>query len=421
MAKFAINRFPAGFFDLTQDIAHRLPVDLIEHWTRSDHSPEAALALLSPHLVLGTVVSTDSAGLTSLTKLRGLVEILAMVNGPKEIVHACGKAVGGEPIGIWAADNTQMFYPFTWTEGAKTDPELLLSMLLETMHRVEEACEVRIGACIHIGSFFRLGGGLYGREADRVEHFAEEFSGAGEILLTNEFLNVLGQGHPFQIEERPDQNPDLRVWKVTAGPRLPELAALDFKYPYPYTQEFHQELRGLSKPVKASDVKAIHKRYTLTRTVVVMEREKEEMDVPEVAVLNDLSLQAAMTRIAVDVLRQTGGTEIKTIGNLGIYTFDAPTPALEFCRRLRGMFREQGVAVRSGIAQGEVFVFELGEGVVDIAGMPVNVASKLAQDFGQFGGIYLTQECSASVNRSGLEPYATTISRVALEGWSDGG
>src|SRR5688572_24747104 len=123
MAKFSIDRFPAGFFDVTQDIARELPLELIDHWTHGDRSRESALRLLATHVVSGAVVSTDAAGLTSLSRARSVIEILALLDQPKEIVHGCGSAIGGEAIGVWAADNTQMLY-------RGVDPRRLMSMLL---------------------------------------------------------------------------------------------------------------------------------------------------------------------------------------------------------------------------------------------------------------------------------------------------
>jgi len=136
---------------------------------------------------------------------------------------------------------------------------------------------------------------------------------------------------------------------------------------------------------------------------VLVEREREEPDVPEIAVLNDLALSAAMTKVAVNLLRATGGTEIKTVGNLGIYTFDDTRAALAFAREFRALFQAQGVAVRIGIDRGEVLVFDLPAGGEDIAGMPVNMASKMAQDCGQFGRLYLSEGAAALAGASGLE------------------
>ena len=405
MAKFSIDRFPAGFFDVTQDIARELPLDLIDRWTHGDRSRDAALRLLSEHEVSGAVVSTDAAGLTSLSRARSVIEILALLDQPKEIVHGCGTAIGGEAIGVWAADNTQMLY-------RGVESHRLLSMLLETRDRIHRACEVQIGICVHSGSFFRLGGGLYGTDADRVERLAEESTHGGEVMVTDEFLRSLGEAHPFEAVARLDlRKVEGRAWTVTGGPRAPELAAADVRYPYPFSRDFFDELRRLVAPIETAQVQRLHDKFAQLRTVVVVEREREEPDVPEIAVLNDLALSAAMTRVAAGLLHETAGTEIKTIGNLGIYTFDDPTAALDFARRFRALFQAQNISVRIGIDRGEVLVFTLDDGRVDIAGMPVNLASKIGQDHGHFGRIHLT-EAAAPPGASGVHRLTFRIAGI---------
>ena len=406
MAKFSIDRFPAGFFDLSRDLARELPLDLIDRWTHGDRSRESALRLLSTHVVAGAVVSTDGAGLTSLSRARSVIEILALLNQPKEIVHGYGTALGGEAIGVWAADNTQMLY-------RQADPRKLLSMLLEARDRVQRACEVKIGMCVHNGAFFHLGGGLYGTDADRVERLAEESTHGGEVMVTHEFFSALGEDHPFEAVERTDlRKVEGRAWTVMDGPRAPELEPADAHYPYPYSREFFDEVRRLTTPIDAAEIQRLHDKYAQTRTVVLVERDREEPDVPEIAVLNDLALSAAMTKVAASLLRETAGTEIKTAGNLGIYTFDDSAAALDFARRFRAQFAAQNVAVRIGIDRGEVLVFTLADGRVDIAGMPVNLASKIAQDHGRFGRIHLTEEGASAVRVSGLERLKVTIGGV---------
>src|SRR4026208_924744 len=110
MAKFYSDRFPPGFFDLPAGAGETLPLDTIAEWTHSTQTQEVARAILSPHTLRGTVVASDSAGLTRLTRDRSLIEILALLSHPKELIHGHGTAIGGRSVGIWSADNTLMFY-----------------------------------------------------------------------------------------------------------------------------------------------------------------------------------------------------------------------------------------------------------------------------------------------------------------------
>ncbi|MEK7877808.1 MAG: family 3 adenylate cyclase, partial [Pseudomonadota bacterium] len=94
------RRYPPGLFDLPQDLARDLPIGLVEHWVRSDQTVGSASEILAETVVRGTTVVSDSAGLTRLTRERGLIEILALINRPKQIIHAYGSAVGGQAVGI---------------------------------------------------------------------------------------------------------------------------------------------------------------------------------------------------------------------------------------------------------------------------------------------------------------------------------
>ena len=97
MPRFNPTRFPPGFFDLPADAGRELPLEIIAAWTRSSQTPDVARELLAPCTLRGIVVASDTAGLTGLSQERPLIEILAMVSRPKELVHACGRAIGGIP------------------------------------------------------------------------------------------------------------------------------------------------------------------------------------------------------------------------------------------------------------------------------------------------------------------------------------
>ncbi|MDO8666508.1 MAG: hypothetical protein Q7J79_07840, partial [Gemmatimonadales bacterium] len=193
MAKFSSDRFPPGFFDLPSGAGETLPLEIITQWTQSAQTREVARAILGPHTLRGTIVSSDSAGLTLMTHERPLIEILAMVNHPKELIHAHGRAIDGRSIGVWAADNTQMFYD------AGIAVERVVAMLLTAMGRVAKECEVGIGMAAHVGEFFELGAGVYGPDADRVETVAEEHTEGGEILITDTLAATLALSHPFAL------------------------------------------------------------------------------------------------------------------------------------------------------------------------------------------------------------------------------
>ncbi|OGT95680.1 MAG: hypothetical protein A2083_02115 [Gemmatimonadetes bacterium GWC2_71_9] len=398
MPKFTPDRFPPGFFDLPADAGENLPVAVIEQWTTSTQDRDAALRILEPHTLHGTVVSSDSAGLTELSRARPLVEILALVRRPKELIHAFGRAIGGRAVGVWAADNTQMFYAGDVTAAR------VVEMLRGVQERMAEERTIGIGLCAHKGAFFELSGGLYGPDADRVETVAEQHTEGGELVITDTLARALPSAHRFALRVREDLAPEFgELFRVTGGPALTGLEATDTRYPVPFSEDFYAELRAYAEGGSRAEMP---RPEYVECAVVLVEHERDVPDVPEVAVLNDLALTAATKRIGRALLRGHDGSEIKNSGVIGIYTFPDPREAVRFAQGFRQAFAEQGVTTRIGIDVGPVLIFDLGGGSRDIAGSPINVASKLAQDCGEFGKIYLSDEVA---RRARMERQSCTV------------
>ena len=57
--------------DLTQDMAGPVPVHLLYAWAAGEQEPAHADALLDPYRVEGTVVSSDTSGLSRMTGRAG--------------------------------------------------------------------------------------------------------------------------------------------------------------------------------------------------------------------------------------------------------------------------------------------------------------------------------------------------------------
>jgi len=397
VTKFAPDRFPPGFFDLPAGAGETLPLAVIEQWTRSAHTREAALAILAPHAHRGCAVSSDGAGLTRMGRERPLVEILAMLNRPKEIIHAAGTQLGGRAVGRWVADNTAMVYP---ADARAAD---LVAMLRGVQARLAAERAVGTGFGLHRGTFYELGGGLYGPDADRLETVAEEHTEGGEIVVSGEVAAEL-DGAGFTLARRTDVPADLgAVWRVTGGPVADLPPGGDERYPAPFDDAFLETLHRVSRADDAAPGPAPAYQEC---AVVLVERERDEPDDPEVALLNDLALAAASTRLAAPLLARHGGAEIKTSGLLAVFTFPECRPAAEFAQAFRAAFAAQGVQTRIGIDVGQTLQFELGTGAREIAGSPVNVASKLAQDCGEFGTIHMSDAATA---RARMERASRTV------------
>jgi class 3 adenylate cyclase len=397
--------FSPGLFDLTQDINGGLPLQVIGQWVDSPQDQATALRLLAPHQVTGYSVSSDTAGLSKLTRQLGLLEVLAIINRPKEIIYALGTSIGGQGLGIWAADNTQMFYP------PEVSAESLLSALLTAQDQINQTCRVKIGLGVHFGQYYSLSGGLYGAESDAIEELAENETEGGEIVITQSVYERLPAGHSFTLVERDDDSPRLgRIFRVTDGPRLEAGLIGTVRYPIPYSDSFYADLVAYQNRLDDAEFgRQLAGQYMQNQVVVLIERESLAADTHEVALFSNLSLSALLKDTGLRLLPTTGGREVKVNGPLGIYLFEEATSALAFAQTFRQGLAEQEVNCRIGLDSGPVLVFDLAGGGADIAGNPVNIASKMAQDKGRMGGLYLSPAVMDAVRESGAATSFTEL------------
>lgn len=399
--------------DLTQVSAGPLPLRLLHDWASGRRDLAAARALPEAFEIRGTVVASDTSGLSRLTRERDLLDVLRLVSRPQEIVHAVGRAIGGRAVGRWVADNTLMYYP-----PAVPIPRLLAA-LVETLHRIRARSPVSVGMCAHPGVFYEIGGVLYGPDAELVDSLAEHAAGPEEILLTGEAAAGLD---PALFPVRPRQ--DLRapgapaVFTLVTGPRLPDLVATDIRYPHPYTDEFFEMLLALDAGTPApADPAALGARYAREAAVVFVARERRPRPVPDLAaLLDDLTGNALVDAI---VRRAPGGgaTLVQSTGGCAVLTFAGVAEALEWSRQVRARAGESGIPVRVGIDAGRIFLFEREDGSVGIAGDPVNTASKISEDAGEVGAISLTARAAARLPALPAgEPFRLTVSNVLITG-----
>lgn len=399
--------------DLTQDIAGPLPVGLFQDWATGNQDLGQAEELLRPFQVEGTVVVTDTSGLSELTGQHDLLDVLALISAPKEVVHGLGVEIGGKPIGKWVADNTEMFYP------QSVRARDVLGAMSEAQFRID-ASMVRIGMCVHSGVFYEIGGGLYGQDANAVEQLAEQYAGPGEILVTHAVADPLSGAGEFAFEARADlaavYSPG--VFRLSAQNRMPELKGLDARYPHPFPDEFFLMLRVLKHPDRAEQVRQrISAAYLRERVVVFLARDRGASGADTLStLLDDLVTNALMDTIvtgmagAQDHLSALGG-------GIAILTFDTPREALDFAQVVRDRFVANGLPVKIGIDQGPVLFFANRRGPSGITGEPVNIASKISDDAGIVAKINLTQRVAAQfTDLPPNEPFRLTVSRISLSG-----
>ncbi len=325
-------------------------------------------------------------------------------------MYGLGKAIGGEGVGIWAADNTQMFYPDA------VDAATLVSALLTMQDEIARSCQIKIGLGAHYGEYYSLGGGLYGFEADAIEEIAENETEGGEIVISQAIYDRLPPNHGFTVEKRSDLTTGIgTIYRVLDGKRLSGRQPHDQRYPIPYSEDFYADLIAYQSRMNDEEFALrLAEKYLQHKVVVLIDREDQKAQIQEISMFNHLSFSALMKDIGLRLLPVGAAAEIKVAGSLGIYVFDDAATAIGFARSFRQEFEKYEIACRVGIDAGAVLIFDLPAGGRDIAGNPVNIASKMSQDKGSFGKLYLSEAMKELVDVSGFNEIRYTVSGVEM-------
>ena len=264
--------------------------------------------------------------------------------------------------------------------------------------RIRRDCEVQIGIGAHFDTFFLLGTTLYGSAANAIEMLAEDGTAGGEIVLTSAVWERVRCGRrsskPFSaIARSAIACKSTDGHRLLDGPRPALMKSGPTRYPFPFSGEFYGILTEFYRHGDLDELRRkVDERFARRGTVLLVERESVEAEVPETAILDDMALSAIARASGAHLLESISGVEVKTAGLLSIYTFGSATDAWTFAVQLREMLETHGIRTRSGIATGEVLLFDLEGGGREISGVPVNLASKIAQDHGEFGRIYLVDD-----------------------------
>ena len=388
--------------DLRQDIAGALPTDLPLNWNAGAKTHERHAELLAPFEVHGTIVSTDSAGLSRLSQRHSLAQVMKLISEPKEVIHAFGRAIGGEAIGVWAADNSQMFYPHP------IDPALVVEQMLAAQRRIR-ALTVQVGMGIHAAKCYRLAGGLFGLEANFIEDIAEDDTAGGEIVVSDTVYPQLSAEIRAVAKIREDLREHGSLWSITdyAG-ALSAREGDDVQYPTPFDAAFFRQLRGASMTALET---AAFTEYRSTRTVAFV-----KIAHPAHEFLLDTFTEMSLADLSCRKISDAhGGDMVKSTGSLAIVLFEDPRQAVAFSREIVLTNRRLGLTARVGVTRGEVFLFPLAQGGREIAGNPVNIASKLSEDSG-LEGVLVEQSAGLRDLPADAERFELNISRVDLLG-----
>jgi len=398
-----MKKYSAALADLRYDIATTLPSEVIIQWNTNSKSPDNHRDLLESYKRLGTMVSSDSSGLSKLSQKYTLPQVMKIVSRPKEIIHSYGKAIGGEAVGIWAADNTQMFYNDT------IKPEDVLTQMLAVQGR--DDLPVRVGMGLHFAEAYHIGGGIYGPEADRIEEVSENETDGGEIVVTQEIADQLPENYTAHLTKRDDLDHHGTFYSLKNINDISPLATSeDEAYPTPFNKEFFSMLtsNSLEELEKQSFEKYMHE-----KVVVVLWVPHEEHHF----LLDHFTAYAKVQTLIQEGAEDFRGDVVKSTGALGIVLFDDPTDALSYSTAMKENMAANGFKLHVGLSHGELFVFPLDAGGRDIAGNPLNIASKLSEDSGMDGIIVHDSVIAldGSLSSKG-STFSTQISGVTLEG-----
>ena len=406
----ALPRIIPALADLTQDMAGPVPISLLYDWAAGDQDDERATTLLDPFRIAGTVVSSDTSGLSRLTKEKDLLDVLALISEPKQILHAIGVEIGGRPVGTWVADNTQIYYP------PSIDLPDIVSGMTEAENRITCELPVGVGMCVHNGAFYELGGGLYGPDAHVVEYVAEHHAGPGEILATATVRDRCPD--TFQFRPRTDLHAHGAIFSVSNAPRMRELEAVNRRYPHPWPAEFFERLLALKSAAERDTLRQeIYDAYLKRLVVVFVSRHRQPGAALTTSTLLDDLIANVLFDALISGLDAARGHVAGLGGGLGILTFDGAPEALEAADALRRRFAANSLPIKIGMASGPVLFFSNPRGPSGIAGSPVNIASKISEDAGLAGRINIASDVAAQLPpQSNASPFEITIGGVVLHG-----
>jgi class 3 adenylate cyclase len=347
----------------------------------------------------GTVVCSDSCGLSKLSIAKPLFEVLHYIHEPKQVIMAFARAIGGRPIGTWAADNTEVFF----------DESVPVAKIVEQMVAAQKEIaklSVQVGIGIHTGKFFEIGDGLHGDEADYIERLSESHTNAGEVVLTEEAFKSAKTGWG-----KPDTAWNGR--KITRiNSRDCEVAGTrhtDSSYPIPFSHIFESAL-NTGDLEKIADVASY---YAMNRVVLLVKVFHESKPL----LLDMLSEWIAANSVIHKLDHEYELEAIKSNGSLGIFVADRVDVAADFARATRANLKEHGLQINIGISKGEVYVFPLKNEGREIAGAPVNLASKLAEDTEERDIIFIHESAvEGNYIHGDREEFERSTSGVALRG-----
>jgi len=395
----------ASLADIGQQYSGTIPVDIVKKWVIGKKSKHLQKSILSPFRKTGYLVSSDSAGLSKLSKEKGLVEMMKIVSFPKELIYAYGTAIGGRGVGIWAADNTQMFYD------KNTTVEELIEQMAGVQHEIINLSSLQVGIGIQYAEYLEIGNGFFGHDADIIDEITENYSNGKDLLITEAVKEKLSKNFIRFITRILETEVEWPVYKFNYdGLGMAVKKTDNYDYPIPFTEKFYNYIRS-REDFDDDDQKL--KEYLFEKTVVLIKiyhsKTKFFLDqVVDWVVMNDV-LMEIKSEYDVEV--------IKSNGDLGIFVSDDVDEAISFAEAVLNDLRESKDPVSIGVTAGDVLIFDLPMGGKDIAGDPVNIASKISEDIDEMDSLYIHDSVkSVKKNLRKYIPFNMVKSHVEIKG-----
>ncbi|MCC6643928.1 hypothetical protein IT411_04220 [Candidatus Peregrinibacteria bacterium] len=406
----------AALADLKQEVAGPVPVGIIKSWQDSKRSAQAQSEILKPFEREGYFVTSDSSGLSRLTAERSLLEVMKMVSEPKEIIYNLGREIGGKGVGIWAADNTAMYYD---ASGVKA--EQLVEKMAAAQKQIHSG-PLQIGMGIHKGRFWELGNSLFGEEADLIENISEDFTEAKEIILSESVCKDLGGNWKDFLLHREDLADFKMPFYSLNYDNLGDSSGFDQKflnepspehfYPFPFSSDFFVALKKVRDFSSDQAVRSMDKFFRNKVVILIKTYHHKER-----FLLQELTEWVVVNAIWNEIVTKYDVEVVKSNGDLGIFVADKDSEAVEFAEDLLMSSRSVNDTVSIGLARGDVLLFNLDGGGKDIAGGAVNIASKISEDVPERNSLYIEASVEVPVNHaSKYENFAIEKSKVIIGG-----
>lgn len=372
----------ASLFDAASHLEPILPQELMLAWTASDQEERTAQAFMADYATEGTCVLGDASGLSKLSRELPLTDVLAMLHMPKSMVMAAGLATGGQAINGWTADNTAMWFPKEVSEKQVLD---CTGGLVASFHNLP----FQMSFGLHRGIFYKVGATLLGTAYQTLEHIAENEVPAGKIWASQEFCRGLPehQATPHQVH-------GITMMELLQAYE-PSYCFADSRvsYPHSFDATFFTLLDMYARAdVQEKEILRESLEQHASREGFILFFAYELQKSLGLAGVISQQVEDTMLRSRFASLPGCAGAQwIKAGGGIGILEGNSLEALFTCAKQIAQTCAEEGVDVAFGIDKGSYFIFEQEDGDRDVAGSPVNIASKLSEDSGVAGSILISK------------------------------